>query len=879
MSITSYAQNFEDVMLWRALGHIEQGLYIDIGAQDPIIDSVSLAFHEHGWQGIHVEPTAHYAELLRQHRPADTVIQAAVGQDSAVLKFFEIPDTGISTADAAIAAQHRERGFNVHETTVPCIPLAAIFKTCAEQEIHWLKIDVEGFEQQVLSSWGASAARPWIVVVESTLPLTQIETHQNWESILIGHGYKSAYFDGLNRYYVSDAHPELKAAFALPPNVFDGFALNGTASAPFHQLIAARYQEKISEVEQEKAALTLKHGEQASALQHQYAEREQSLHQKLQALQEQLDRLQQERAVREKLLQEQNSQSRQELENLLRQLVQREQQVAAQLLKAQQQAEQEKAELTRSHSERARALHMHYAEREKALNEQLQTGQQELHRLQQEWALREKEHAEQNSQSRQALESQLRNQVQREQEIAAQLLHIQQQAEQEKTELARRHSEQERVLQREHAERQQVVAQQLQAAQETIRTLERDWAQNERALSKEIAALQHDVQALHHAKQLLTQQHDAELSAKLGDHQRVLAACAALEAELKAEVLLEQQASLRLHQSLAEVQQNLDRVHTSLSWRMTAPLRLLASFIVPKSNSAPVSPNTEELTKSINKAAAAPQSTEAQPAFAEPPTSITPTVVEVHLTTTDHVMRQDASPLATHASVSQSPSINIQNTSIEAIMPPSAPVTMPPNPASSPTLDELLAHHDQKFVECAYQTLLGRVPDPEGLGYYLGRLRTGFSKIRILKQLRISAEGKAHAAKLPGLDVAIQRHQREQYLLIGWLFRLINGGEGNHPTERKLRSIENQIFVLGDESKRRFNHLEMALVGLHHLVVQETQSVVAAVDKSTLSVPGTSSAIPIQPQEPDGLEQLSPRARNIYFQLKTAAAVHAGRTL
>lgn len=216
MSITSYAQNFEDVMLWRALGHIERGLYIDIGAQDPIIDSVSLAFHEHGWQGIHVEPTAHYAELLRQHRPGETVIQAAVGQESAVLQFFEIPDTGISTADAAIAAQHRERGFNVQVTTVPSIPLAAIFKTCAEQEIHWLKIDVEGFEQQVLSSWGTSAARPWIVVVESTLPLTQIETHQSWESILTGHGYTSAYFDGLNRYYVSDAHPELKAAFASP---------------------------------------------------------------------------------------------------------------------------------------------------------------------------------------------------------------------------------------------------------------------------------------------------------------------------------------------------------------------------------------------------------------------------------------------------------------------------------------------------------------------------------------------------------------------------------------------------------------------------------------------------------------------------------------
>lgn len=54
MSITSYAQNFEVVTLWRALSHVEHGLYITIGAQDSIINSVSLSFHEHGWNGVRV---------------------------------------------------------------------------------------------------------------------------------------------------------------------------------------------------------------------------------------------------------------------------------------------------------------------------------------------------------------------------------------------------------------------------------------------------------------------------------------------------------------------------------------------------------------------------------------------------------------------------------------------------------------------------------------------------------------------------------------------------------------------------------------------------------------------------------------------------------
>jgi hypothetical protein len=35
---TSYAQNFEDVMLRRALKNVVHGFYVDVGAQDPIVD-------------------------------------------------------------------------------------------------------------------------------------------------------------------------------------------------------------------------------------------------------------------------------------------------------------------------------------------------------------------------------------------------------------------------------------------------------------------------------------------------------------------------------------------------------------------------------------------------------------------------------------------------------------------------------------------------------------------------------------------------------------------------------------------------------------------------------------------------------------------------
>lgn len=231
--IVSYAQNFEDVILWRAFQHVPNGFYIDIGAQDPIIDSVSLAFYEKGWRGVHVEPATRYAQKLRKNRPDELIIESAVSQQGMTIPFTEILDTGLSTGDAKIAEMHAAKGFALKSTVVSCTPLSEIFDNCGSREVHWLKIDVEGMENDVIRSWRPSKARPWVVVVESTLPNSPEVVFEDWEPELISLGYGFVYFDGLNRFYISERHPELKKAFGPGPNVFDDFELSGMASAPF----------------------------------------------------------------------------------------------------------------------------------------------------------------------------------------------------------------------------------------------------------------------------------------------------------------------------------------------------------------------------------------------------------------------------------------------------------------------------------------------------------------------------------------------------------------------------------------------------------------------------------------------------------------------
>ena len=60
MPFISYAQNSEDVVLWRALRDVEKGFYVDVGATDPEVDSISCAFYERGWSGINAYPVDAY---------------------------------------------------------------------------------------------------------------------------------------------------------------------------------------------------------------------------------------------------------------------------------------------------------------------------------------------------------------------------------------------------------------------------------------------------------------------------------------------------------------------------------------------------------------------------------------------------------------------------------------------------------------------------------------------------------------------------------------------------------------------------------------------------------------------------------------------------
>lgn len=225
MTFISYAQNREDVLLNRLFIDQADGRYIDIGAYDPTLCSITRHFYDKGWSGINVEPDPSSFERLERGRPRDINVNMGISDHTGTLTFYRFPSevSGLCTFCKTEAELRSEQGHPFVEQQVQVTSLAALCETYVHSAIDFLTIDVEGHEQAVISGADWKRYRPRVIVVESTRPTTTTPSHGSWEGILVKNAYLYATFDGLNRFYVAEEHREDIGKLQIPPNVFDDF--------------------------------------------------------------------------------------------------------------------------------------------------------------------------------------------------------------------------------------------------------------------------------------------------------------------------------------------------------------------------------------------------------------------------------------------------------------------------------------------------------------------------------------------------------------------------------------------------------------------------------------------------------------------------------
>jgi O-antigen chain-terminating methyltransferase len=120
-----------------------------------------------------------------------------------------------------------------------------------------------------------------------------------------------------------------------------------------------------------------------------------------------------------------------------------------------------------------------------------------------------------------------------------------------------------------------------------------------------------------------------------------------------------------------------------------------------------------------------------------------------------------------------------------------------------PNLETLLNYDDREFIQAAYSTLMMRAPDSGGLDTYLRLLRSGVSKLEILRILRDSAEGRDAAVRVAGLPRRLLLAKLCRWPLIGSLVRLLTALWNLPQMEYRQRVLDGRLFSLMDQASTR----------------------------------------------------------------------------
>jgi FkbM family methyltransferase len=210
MAMVSYAQNAEDVVLDRVFGSQAHGIYIDVGASDPVRDSVTKHFYDRGWSGVNIEPLAIEFRALVEQRPRDTNLNIALGSRRETRTFYEAVDNPSLSTFTPERAEEARAISAIVARELEVVPIASIIdEYLGDRTIDFLKVDAEGFEPEVLEGNDWSRHRPRVLVIETDV----------WrvEAPLVDANYRFTLFDGINSFWVrGEDGEELAPALSFP---------------------------------------------------------------------------------------------------------------------------------------------------------------------------------------------------------------------------------------------------------------------------------------------------------------------------------------------------------------------------------------------------------------------------------------------------------------------------------------------------------------------------------------------------------------------------------------------------------------------------------------------------------------------------------------
>jgi FkbM family methyltransferase len=162
----SYSQWGEDRLIldWfeRHNGIHPSWIYADVGANHPTVINDTFLFYRAGYSGLLVEPNRELARICKLVRNRDTVLNIGAGNRTGTLRIFITTNPVFSSFERSqledtVAASYM----------VPVLRLDDLRGHIDGRRVFLLKIDTEGFDQNVLEGAPGLLANTMVVLTET----------------------------------------------------------------------------------------------------------------------------------------------------------------------------------------------------------------------------------------------------------------------------------------------------------------------------------------------------------------------------------------------------------------------------------------------------------------------------------------------------------------------------------------------------------------------------------------------------------------------------------------------------------------------------------------------------------------------------------------
>jgi FkbM family methyltransferase len=167
----SYSLHNLDLKMEKYLKDIENGYYIESGANDGITQSNTLYYNQkYNWKGILIEANPTLAEKCKNNRPLDIVENYALVDDlykkEKISGYFQ----NISLNGQCIENNnYSDNSLSPNQIIdVNAITLTSLLDKHNVQKIDFFSLDVEGYEINVLNGLNFEKYRPKYILIETT---------------------------------------------------------------------------------------------------------------------------------------------------------------------------------------------------------------------------------------------------------------------------------------------------------------------------------------------------------------------------------------------------------------------------------------------------------------------------------------------------------------------------------------------------------------------------------------------------------------------------------------------------------------------------------------------------------------------------------------